>query len=76
MKYATYLSFKGSMEIVRVAMGIHRATSYANIYIARGLYQPIRTLYLIDGKVTLDYILKVFDDLIKVFLGTILCGIY
>ena len=60
-------------QIIGVAMGIHPAPSYANIYLARRIDSEIRKLaqkYGENGASALQLFKRFLDDLIQIFKGT------
>ena len=60
-------------QIIGVAMGIHPAPSYANIYLGRRIDEQIRVLglkYGKDGKSAWLILKHFLDDIFKIFIGT------
>ena len=60
-------------QIIGVAMGIHPAPSFANIYLARRLYGAIRDIsekYGENGQSAFQIFKRFLDDLFQIFRGT------
>ena len=72
MKYNIFEFHDGQLwkQLIGVAMGIHPAPSFANIYLARRLDEAIRAIaekYGQNGQSALQIFKRFLDDLFQIF---------